>query len=259
MNAASCGRQPSTGVSIALQTLRRAFLGRAILDRLNLEIEGGEFVALLGPSGCGKSTLLKLVAALDQPDDGRIVMGGDPWPIAYVFQDPCLLPWRSVLDNVALPLELIGGSRRERQAAARRHLQTVGLDEASDRFPSELSGGMRMRVSLARALITDPRLLLLDEPFAALDALTRQRLDDHLQQLFLSRRMTVLFVTHSVAEAVFLADRVVVMSPTGGHIVADRRIALERPRRAGIRTSVEFMAEQARLSQALEGGPCVPC
>lgn len=253
MSLATHRLEPCGGVSISLRNLSRVFSGRAVLDGLNLDVAPGEFVALLGPSGCGKSTLLRLVAALDQPDAGQIVTGGDPWPIAYVFQDACLMPWRTVLANVALPLELTGGSRRERVAAARRHLQTVGLADACGRFPNELSGGMRMRVSLARALITSPRLLLLDEPFAALDALTRQKLDEYLQQLFLKRRMTVLFVTHSVAEAVFLADRVVVLSATGGRIAMDRQVALPRPRGAEVCTSVEFMAEQSHLSTALQG------
>jgi NitT/TauT family transport system ATP-binding protein len=246
-----------TGVSVSLVNLKRIYSGRAILDGLNLEIAPGEFVALLGPSGCGKSTLMRLVAALDQPDNGHVRIGEDPWPIAYVFQDASLMPWRSVLENVSLPLELIGKSRRERRAKAMGLLETVGLAEAMDRYPGELSGGMRMRVSLARALITDPRLLLLDEPFAALDALTRQYLDGHLQELFLRHRMTVLLVTHSLPEAVFLADRVVVMSTVGGQILMDRRIDLPRPRPDAVRNSVAFAAETTVLSRVLtnDNGP----
>lgn len=245
---------PSRGVGVAITRLARTFGGRAVLQDLNLAIGPGDFVAVLGPSGCGKSTLLRLIAGLDAPDRGSVAIDDDPWPIAYVFQDPCLMPWRTVLHNVALPLELTGIPRNERLLRADRLLATVGLADAAQRFPSQLSGGMRMRVSLARALITEPRLLLLDEPFAALDALTRQYLDNHLQALFLEHRMTVVFVTHSIAEAVFLADRALVMSPAGGALLADRRIALPRPRGEAVLTSPEFAHETAVLAQVLAAG-----
>lgn len=251
MSAAPLGAFADRGVAVSLRKLQRRFQERMVLPCFDLDIVPGEFVALLGPSGCGKSTLLRLVAGLDEADGGRIEMGRDPWPVGYVFQDACLMPWRTVTGNVELPLELTGRSRAERRAAAARHLQTVGLAEANDRFPHELSGGMRMRVSLARALITEPRLLLLDEPFAALDAMTRQHLDEYLQELFLSRGMTVLFVTHSIPEAVFLADRVAVMSASG-ELVADRPIALPRPRSADVRTQAAFIGVVADLSRVLE-------
>jgi NitT/TauT family transport system ATP-binding protein len=239
------------GVSVAVLSLQRRFNGRVVLPCVDLAVDPGEFVALIGPSGCGKSTLLRLIAGLDHPDFGSIAMGADPWPVGYVFQDACLMPWRTVLANVELPLELTGRSRAERRAAAERHLRTVGLAEAAERYPNELSGGMRMRVSLARALITEPRLLLLDEPFAALDALTRQHLDEYLQDLFLQHRMTVVFVTHSIPEAVFLADRVVVMSRTG-ELVGDRRIASPRPRHGRNRTEADYLRDVADLSSLLE-------
>ncbi|MBM4201007.1 MAG: ABC transporter ATP-binding protein [Gammaproteobacteria bacterium] len=242
------------GVSVSIANLTRRFGDRAVLRELSLSVGPGEFVAVLGPSGCGKSTLLRLIAGLDEPDAGRVAIDDNPWPIAYVFQDPCLMPWRTVLQNVALPLELTGVPRAARHRAAARLLATVGLADAAERFPGQLSGGMRMRVSLARALITEPRLLLLDEPFAALDALTRQHLDNHLQDLFLEHRMTVLFVTHSISEAVFLADRVIVMSGAGGSLPADRRIELDRPRRDGVQTTVEFAREAGNLSRLLTEG-----
>jgi NitT/TauT family transport system ATP-binding protein len=238
-------------VAVELNDLGRAFAGTQVIDGLNLRIPGGEFLALLGASGCGKTTLLRLIAGLDCPDGGEIRLAPAAQAKAYVFQDACLLPWRRVLDNVALPLELKGVPRAERQAIARQLIQTVGLGAALDRFPDELSGGMKMRVSLARALVTQPRLLLLDEPFAALDEFTRQYLDDHLQALFLDRRMTVVFVTHSIAEAVFLADRVVMLGPRGGGIVLDHRVALPRPRDAGTRVSAAYLAQIQCLAAAL--------
>jgi ABC-type nitrate/sulfonate/bicarbonate transport system, ATPase component len=236
-----------------LQGIRRVFSGQAVIDGLDLRIRPGEFLALLGPSGCGKSTLLRLIAGLDQPDAGRIV-DSDPSRLSYVFQDASLMPWRTVLGNVLLPLELTDGMGEDAVVTAMQLLETVGLADAADRYPNELSGGMKMRVSLARALITRPRLLLLDEPFAALDEFTRQHLDEHLQQLWLDRRMTVIFVTHSITEAVFLSDRVVVLSPKGGWVAADEPIPLPRPRAQGSRTSAEFIGLIQRLSNALNGG-----
>lgn len=241
------------GVAVRLQGLGRRFGATAVVADLDLEIPPGQFLALLGPSGCGKTTLLRLIAGLDTPDRGAIRLEGDPEgrSRAYVFQDACLLPWRRVLDNVALPLELGGVPKAERRARARRLIQLVGLDAASERYPDELSGGMKMRVSLARALITRPRLLLLDEPFAALDDFTRQFLDDHLQGLFLAHGMTVVFVTHSMAEAVYLADRVVMLAPQGGGLVLDHEIDLPRPRDQDTRVSPGYAAHIHRLATAL--------
>lgn len=239
------------GAGLSLQGVRRGFSGRTVLDALDLEIASGEFVALLGPSGCGKSTLLRLIAGLDRPDAGKIGRDNPDADLAYVFQDASLMPWRSVLGNVALPLELGGCGRDEREARAKALLDTVGLSDASHRFPGELSGGMRMRVSLARALVTRPALLLLDEPFAALDEFTRQYLDEHVQQLWLARGMTVVFVTHSISEAVFLADRVIVMSPAGGRLVRDFRVDLPRPRVAATRTGFDFTRQVQLLADTL--------
>ena len=241
------------GVAVRLQGLGRRFGATAVVADLDLEIPLGQFLALLGPSGCGKTTLLRLIAGLDTPDRGSIRLEGDPEgrSRAYVFQDACLLPWRRVLDNVALPLELGGVPKAERREQARRLIQLVGLEAASERYPDELSGGMKMRVSLARALITRPRLLLLDEPFAALDDFTRQHLDDHLQGLFLAHGMTVVFVTHSMAEAVYLADRVVMLAPQGGGLVLDQRVDLPRPRDQDTRVSPGYAAHIHDLATAL--------
>ncbi|HTN82050.1 MAG TPA: ABC transporter ATP-binding protein [Sorangium sp.] len=267
----------SGGVRVRLTGIRRVFpvlddAGRAprggasgvvALDGIDLDIAPGAFVALLGPSGCGKSTLLRLVAGLDRADAGAAVVeaeagaggaGSARAPIAYVFQDAHLLPWRSVLENAALPLELAGAPLEERHAAARAALHQVGLADAGGRYPAELSGGMRMRVSLARAMVTRPRLLLLDEPFAALDELTRSRLDDQLRALWAELGMTVLFVTHSITEAAYLAERAVVLSPRPARVVADRALELPGERTAALRTEPAFAREVRALQEALERG-----
>jgi NitT/TauT family transport system ATP-binding protein len=232
---------PAPGSAIELRGIRRAFEGGVVaLDGVDLTIRDGEFVALLGPTGCGKSTLLRLIAGLDAPQAGEVAVRAGRRRVAYVFQDPHLLPWRTVRRNVELPLELAGADRRARAQAALRQLDAVGLAEAAGRYPAQLSGGMRMRASLARALVTDPDLLLLDEPFAAVDEITRQRLDEQLHALWLARRTTVVFVTHSIAEAVFLAQRVVVLSPRPARVVADVAGLDGQARTALLRTEPEF-------------------
>jgi len=252
------GQAPEAGTGLRLRGIRRAFAGRAVLENLDLDIHPGEFLALLGPSGCGKSTLLRLIAGLDQPDAGQLDLSNDAGRLAYVFQDPSLMPWRSVMANVLLPLELSGIPAAEREARAREWLAAVGLSEATRRYPNELSGGMKMRVSLARALSIQPNLLLLDEPFAALDEFTRQHLDELLQQLWLNHAMTVIFVTHSITEAVFLADRVVMLAARGGRLLADRAIELARPRTRSTRTSPAFNRAVESLSALLHDGGTLP-
>ncbi len=250
------------GVSIEIEGLSRRFdTGFTAIDRLTLRIEPSQFVALLGPSGCGKTTLLRIIAGLDRPDRGKIHVdcggrqpAGTCESIAYVFQDPHLMPWRSVLANVALPLELRGQGKAERLEAARHAIAQVGLADAARLYPNQLSGGMRMRVSLARALVTWPKLLLLDEPFAALDELTRQRLDEQLRALWLERRMTTLFVTHSIAEAAFLAERAIVFTPRPARIIADHAIQYITPRTARLRGEAEYAVQMRHLHEALEHG-----
>jgi NitT/TauT family transport system ATP-binding protein len=240
------------GAGVELVGLRRVFDGGvAAIDGVDLSVKAGEFVAILGPSGCGKSTLLRIIAGLDKPTAGRVDLGPQT-KIAYVFQDAHLLPWRNMLRNVALPLELQGVPKQKRLASAEAALAQVGLADALARYPSQLSGGMRMRVSLARALVTEPTLLLLDEPFAALDEITRQKLDEQLRQLWLSHGLTVLFVTHSTNEAVFLADRAVVLSGRPARVVQDRPIALPRQRDGALRSTAEFAGQTRFIFEALE-------
>jgi NitT/TauT family transport system ATP-binding protein len=249
---------PTTSVapplpSITLHGISRTFPGGVTaLSSLDLTIPTAQFIAILGPSGCGKSTLLRLIAGLDSPTTGHIQLPSTE--LAYVFQDAHLLPWRTVLRNVALPLELRGVDRRERMKHAADVIEQVGLSDAMDRYPAQLSGGMRMRVSLARALITNPKVLLLDEPFAALDEITRQRLDEQLRELWISRGMTTVFVTHSTAEAAFLAERAIVLSPRPGKIVLDTPIDLPRDRHGSTRGTPQFAAVTRRLYEALDGG-----
>lgn len=243
-------------VGVRARRVRREFAsGVRAVDDIDLDVVPGQFLALLGPSGCGKSTLLRILAGLDRADAGSVELeGAEPrGSLSFVFQDAHLLPWRSVLDNVALPLELAGVERAEREERARRAIGDVGLDEAVTRFPAELSGGMRMRASLARAVVTNPRLLLLDEPFAALDEITRQRLDDRLRALHQKLGMTVVFVTHSVAEAAYLADRAIVLSSRPAKVLLDHVLDLPRERVAAIRAEPGFAREIGVLSRGLEG------
>ena len=259
MSAVGLAVTGSTGSGVRMTGIRRQFEnGTVALDDFSLEVEPGEFLAILGPSGCGKSSLLRLIAGLDRPQAGEVQINGSSAGklagIAYVFQDAHLLPWRTVLQNVALPLELMHSDRRTREAEARRAIEMVGLSDAAARSPSQLSGGMRMRVSLARAMVTRPRLLLLDEPFAALDEITRQRLDEELLKLWRSGGMTVIFVTHSTGEATFLARRAIVLSRRPGRIIEDRPIDLPINRTGSIRGTPQFALQTRGLYEALERG-----
>ena len=262
--AASRFQSTARGLAISVRGARRVFrtageVDVVAVDGIDLSIPAGEFVAILGPSGCGKSTLLRMIAGLDGLDAGRIEFGdgGGAAPrnaLAYVFQDAHLLPWRNVLDNVALPLELQGRVPSERRNAAERAIARVGLADALLRHPAQLSGGMRMRVSLARALVTEPRLLLLDEPFAALDEITRQDLDDQLRALWATTGMTVLFVTHSIAEAAFLAERAVVLTRRPARVVLEHALDLPTQRDAALRGDARFARETGVLYEALRRG-----
>jgi len=223
--------------------------GTAAVAGLDLRVRRGEFVTVVGPSGCGKSTLLRLVSGLDAPTDGTMRVARDR--LGYVFQDPTLLPWRSVRRNVELLAELEGVPRAERRRRVDRVLELVGLDGFAAARPAALSGGMRMRASLARSLVLDPELFLLDEPFGALDELTRERMNDELVALFTDRALTVLFVTHSVAEAVFLSSRVMVMSPRPGRIVGEVSVPFPYPRPPSLRFEPEFGRVAARISALL--------
>ena len=233
--------------------------GLRALERVDLAVADGEFVSLLGPSGCGKSTLLRLIAGLAEPSAGgilwtsgapRLARGGRN-DLGFVFQDPTLLPWATLFDNVWLPLRLAGLGRAQARGRIEETLALVGLEGFADAYPREASGGMRMRVSIARALVTRPKLLLLDEPFAALDEITRFRLNEDLLKLWRDQRWTVMFVTHSVFESVFLSTRLVVMTPRPGRVAADLPIAFDVPRDAALRTSAEFAARCRTVSEHL--------
>ncbi len=227
--------------------------GTRALEPVGLSVREGEFVTIVGPSGCGKSTLLRLIAGLSPPTEGSIVISeGFKSPrLAYVFQSPTLMPWASVQANVRLPLDLAGTARDEANEATRQALERVGLQEFAHSFPRELSGGMQMRVSIARALVTGSRLLLMDEPFGALDEITRNRLDREFSELSARENLTVLFVTHSIYEAVFLSSRVLVMSPRPGRIHGEVGIDAPRPRSDSFRGTVKFATHSAQLSEML--------
>jgi NitT/TauT family transport system ATP-binding protein len=213
-------------------------------------VQPGEFITLLGPSGCGKSTLLKLVAGLLAPSAGQVRCASDT-PLGYVFQEPTLLPWARVQANVRLPLDLAGMPRAQADARARAALARVGLAGFEQALPRQLSGGMQMRVSIARALVTAPRLLLMDEPFGALDEITRNRLDSELLALWQAQGLTVLFVTHSIHEAVFLSSRVLVMAARPGRVVDEVLIDEPHPRQEAFRVSTRFAAWAQRLQASL--------
>jgi NitT/TauT family transport system ATP-binding protein len=242
---------------IRLEQVSRTFHGRRgtveALRGIDLEVHDGEFVAIVGRSGCGKSTLLRIVAGLLQPSSGKAVVGGTPVvkprrDIAMLFQRPALLPWRSVVDNVLLPVEMFGWRRADHRDRALSLLETVGLGDFEKRLPHELSGGMQQRVALCRSLIGQPKVMLMDEPFSALDALTREELSVELQRIHMELRATTLFVTHSIEEAVLLADRVVVLSPRPGRIQRVVDVNIPRPRTLGRN---EHQEEVARCSAEL--------
>jgi NitT/TauT family transport system ATP-binding protein len=221
--------------------------GTEALSGLDFRISDGEFVSLLGPSGCGKSTALRLIAGLMAPDSGTITWAGARPELGFVFQEPTLMPWTDAIANARLPLDLKGVARPEANARALDALTRLGLKDFATAYPRELSGGMKMRVSIARALAARPKLLLMDEPFAALDEPTRQALNDDLLRLAREDRMTVIFVTHSVTEASYLSDRVLVMTPRPGRIKAE----IFLPPRTPDRLSATFADDQKRVAQAM--------
>ena len=227
--------------------------GTEAFGPLDLAVKAGEFVSLLGPSGCGKSTALRVIAGLLAPTAGEVAFPGARPEIGFVFQEPTLMPWRTTLANARLPLELKGASRHDADARAGEALARVGLKGFENAYPRELSGGMKMRVSIARALAAKPKLLLMDEPFAALDEPSRQSLNDDLLKLWREDGLTVIFVTHSVYESTYLSTRVVVMTPRPGRIAAD--IALDSPhdRNEGFRLSPQFAEAAAKILAALRG------
>lgn len=244
---------------VALSGVQKTFAsGTTALAGLDLDIHAGEFLALLGPSGCGKSTALRVVAGLIEPTSGTIVWPGSAGDdhrgeIGFVFQEPTLMPWASAADNVWLPLRLRGVSRRAAASRIEEGLALVGLESFANAFPRELSGGMKMRVSIARALSLKPKLLLMDEPFAALDEITRFKLNDDLLRLQHELGCTVVFVTHSVYESVYLSSRVVVMAARPGRVVAEIAVEAQESRDASFRTDSRYLDRCRQASEALMG------
>jgi NitT/TauT family transport system ATP-binding protein len=229
------------------------------LSKVDLEVEDGDFVSLIGPSGCGKTTLLRVIADLEQATEGSISVNGltpaaarESRAYGYVFQAPALLPWRSVERNVGLPLEIMGLDRQAERI--RRNIELVNLKGFEKKFPWQLSGGMQQRVSIARALAFDPKLLLMDEPFGALDEIVRDKLNQQLLELWESTGKTVVFVTHSIPEAVFLSTRIVVMSPRPGRIIDVIETGFPRRRTLDIRETPEFLAVAHRVREGLKAG-----
>jgi NitT/TauT family transport system ATP-binding protein len=234
---------------VSIRNVSKQFANGTVAIRgVDLDLVDGEFVSLLGPSGCGKSTLLRIIAGLGQPSAGTVdwptsahAATGEAVPdLGFVFQDPTLMPWASALKNVRLPLTLANTPTAEAEARAAEMLALVGLKGFEKSYPRELSGGMRMRVSIARALVTHPKILLMDEPFAALDEITRHRLNDDLLALWWQNRFTAVFVTHSVFESVYLSQRIVVMAARPGRVMADLKNEAPYPREALFRTSAEY-------------------
>jgi len=253
--------EPSTAIpAVEVLSAEKTYPnGTQALLPVDLTIAEGEFVTLLGPSGCGKSTLLKMVAGMLEPTDGRLLLWRKPVQqidesgkrMAFVFQSPTLMPWASVRTNVRLPLNLAGVPRKEADARVAEALELVGLDKFASALPRALSGGMQMRVSIARGLVTQPDLLLMDEPFGALDEITRHKLDSELLDLWRKKKLTVIFVTHSIHEAVFLSSRVIMMAARPGRVVEQFQIDEPYPRSADFMVSPQFSRYAKRLQDSL--------
>ena len=254
-------QQPGKGrLVVKMRSVTKVFSnGTLALSDMSMDIGAGEFVSLLGPSGCGKSTALRIIAGLGRPSSGTI-----DWPssrinsrglpegdVGFVFQEPTLMPWQTVFGNVYLPLRLQGRTKAASRERIMETLASVGLADFADAYPRELSGGMKMRVSIARALITGPKLLLMDEPFAALDEITRQKLNDDVRQLWQRSGVTVIFVTHSVYEATYLSNRIVVMRARPGEVYRDLAMPEAEVRDVHYRSSEEFQASSALVSRTL--------
>jgi NitT/TauT family transport system ATP-binding protein len=249
--AAPLGERPKL---LEIQGVDKTFNGNVVaLRRMSLTVNAGDFISLLGPSGCGKSTALRLIAGLSHPTSGRIVWEGGQrqGDLAVVFQEPTLMPWATVAENVWLPLRLRGKSYTSVQDDIMEALRLVGLEKFLRAYPRELSGGMKMRVSIARAIFTRPRLILMDEPFAALDEITRHKLNTDLLELKARTGCTVIFVTHSVFESVFLSDRIVVMAARPGRVIREVTVDAPYPRGEVLRTSAEYAAHCRAASEAL--------
>ena len=252
MPVARLGKNRSTPLA-AFRGVGKTFPnGVVALEGLDFAIRHGEFLSLLGPSGCGKSTALRLLAGLTEPSSGKVIRrSAGAREIGFVFQEPTLLPWATVANNVRLPLRLKGVAHDETASRVDEALEMVGLDDFRDAYPRELSGGMKMRASIARALVTRPRLLLMDEPFAALDEITRFKLNDDLLALWRQLDCTVVFVTHSVFESVYLSTRILMLTPRPGRVAEEFVVDAPEPRAGRYRTSPEYGVQCRKVSSAL--------
>ena len=227
------------------------------LDNVDIQVRDHEFICIVGASGCGKSTLIRLIAGLTAPTHGTLQTFGQdvdgPYKdIGVVFQSPVLLPWKTITNNVLFPIRVLGRPTKDFQARAANLLDLVGLDGFGERRPNELSGGMQQRVAIARALIHDPKLLIMDEPFGALDQITREKMNEELARIWVASKKTTVLITHSIEEAVFLADRVLVMTPRPGKVAGEVKIDLDRPREGSIRLSPEFSRLRGEVEELLE-------
>jgi len=240
-------------MELTLKNITKAFNGFIALKDITFSVKEGEFVCIVGPSGCGKTTLLRIIAGLEKPTKGEILLDGEPLSyeggdIGFVFQEYGLFPWRTVLKNVEFGLEMLGVPKEERTRIAKKYIELVGLTKFERNYPHELSGGMKQRVGIARALAVNPKFLLMDEPFGALDAQMRNILQEELSDLWMRERKTVLYVTHSVDEAIFLGDRILLMTASPGRIKEDIQVDLPRPRD---RASPEATALRKRILESL--------
>ncbi|MGN6598008.1 MAG: ABC transporter ATP-binding protein [Actinomycetes bacterium] len=262
---ASAPSPTNVGVGIAVTSLTKSFplAGEEFvaLQEVDLQVGEGEFCSFIGPSGCGKSTLLRIIAGLLEPSSGSVRVGGQDSASArrerqfgFVFQDAVLLPWRTALENVELPMVVAGVPRAQRRRKAEELLDLVGLSDFTHAMPAKLSGGMARRVAIARALVLDPRFLMLDEPFGALDEITRQRMNVELQRIWMAERCTAVLVTHTVSEAVFLSDRVFVMGSRPGRVLAEHVVDLPRPRTLDMLSEPAFFEHTRALTQVLLAG-----
>jgi NitT/TauT family transport system ATP-binding protein len=242
--------------TINAKKVSKAFDDNLVVDEVSFTVRAGEFVSIVGPSGCGKSTILRMIAGLEDPTSGTLALNqeANENDLSFVFQDPTLLPWRNVYSNVALPLELRRTLTSEDRESIDDAIRRVGLTKFDKpKLPHMLSGGMRMRVSIARALVTRPRLLLLDEPFAAVDDVLRQQLNEELLKLWQQSAFSAVFVTHNIAEAVFLSQRILVMGANPGRLLADIKVPFDFPRDSSIRTNPEFAQLAADVLKQLRG------
>ena len=239
--------------TITIKSLRKAYGALTVLKEMDVNVADGELLVLVGPSGCGKSTALRLISDLLHPTSGRIVWTGDhdSGDLGVVFQEPTLMPWATVAQNVWLPFRLRGKTYSQVRDDVLEALKLVGLEKFQNSYPRELSGGMKMRVSIARAMVTRPRLILMDEPFAALDEITRFKLNNDLLELKAKIGCTLIFVTHSVFESVFLSDRIVVMAARPGRVIDELHVDAPYPRDEDFRTSAEYAAHTRRATDAL--------